>query len=137
METKVGNCTLDFCIASTEVDCESYYVVNGRRITCNGCGSDTSCVEAAATACAGTEEPPAPPPPNESDESCCTSANACGWANDDVCDCGGAYDWDEADCSDAACSVRVPGQRSTGQPWAAWLALLALARLVQRQREAG
>src|SRR5690606_11374437 len=66
--TNFGECTLDFCIASGELDCESYYVVNGRRITCDGCGSDTSCVEAAANACAAAQETPAPPPPNESDD---------------------------------------------------------------------
>lgn len=32
-----------------------------------------------------------------SDE-CCGEDDACDWADDGFCDCGGAQDWDQADC---------------------------------------
>jgi hypothetical protein len=32
-------------------------------------------------------------------EECCSEDDACGWANDAVCDCYGEFDWDAADCS--------------------------------------
>ena len=30
---------------------------------------------------------------------CCYSDDPCGWSDDDECDCNGACDWDDADCS--------------------------------------
>lgn len=33
------------------------------------------------------------------DDACCTEDNACDWANDGYCDCGGELSWDAADCA--------------------------------------
>jgi hypothetical protein len=139
VNTDFGACNLDFCIANAASgSCESYYLVNGSRISCSGCAADASCVQLAAEACTGqgiSNEPTIGPASPSGD--CCTASDACDWANDGVCDCGGTYSdsWDADDCApedSAACTVRNVSAARGGYGLA--FAALGLSLLLRRRR---
>jgi hypothetical protein len=140
--TDFGVCNLDFCIADAgSGSCESYYIVNGARISCSGCATDQVCVQIAAEACTGegmsVGPGRAPSGPSPASGACCEAYDACDWANDGVCDCDGAYSdsWDVDDCKDEGtpelCSVNNAGAE---RGWAGLaLALTALGLILVRR----
>jgi hypothetical protein len=138
IDTDFGVCSLDFCIAESGSGCESYYLVNGGRISCNGCATDGDCVQRAAEACtdSGVSNNPSNDPSTNTE--CCGPNDVCDWANDDVCDCGGDYSWDWADCAEedsaTACSIGDVGVGRSRMGGLLTLALLSLTLVTRRKR---
>jgi len=146
VDTDFGVCNLDFCIVGAgSGSCESYYVVDGARISCSGCATDATCVQIAAEACTdeGMSVGPgiAPRDPSPSPGGCCEAYDACDWANDGVCDCDGAYgdSWDVDDCegeddeASSPCAVSNPGVERGSAGLALVLAALVLG-ILRRKR---